>query len=373
MSRAETISLLVLGIAAVEVPVLVERVASADGPDISLIRVCFVALVALFNLVDMLEEVALEVTVSSAAVELTCRAIQANALVAGSIVTIKEIILIVFCCSRHVDCRLIDSIVEIPTASLSRKLELIAERDLCARELVIEQHASRLRGVERQLAELDLEILVVALCPYAYELDRSIRVLARVREGIDTGLYMPVVVDFSVRLEAEVHLVRVFLIFRALLVLIALAPVTVTSLAVPLYVVGIALEVADADTEVTQLIGELSSEFVNEGLVGSGDVRLGHGLGDHLSHLITRDVLVAAERRVAIAFDDAISCELGYSVISPVVSRDIGERVSSSKRRAGSADNESRRQCRYKSLFHMDYSFIKSSGHSWPISRRRCS
>ena len=184
---------------------------------------------------------------------------------------------------------------------------------------------------------------------------------------------MPVLVDLSARLEAEVELICVLLVFRALLVLIALAPVTITSLAVPLDVVGIALEVADADAEVVQLIGELSSELVDQGLISSGDIALSHSLSDHLSHLITRDVLVAAERRVAIAFDDAVSCELGYSVVSPVVSRDIRERVSSSKRRAGSADNESRRQCRYKSLLHKELLLHKTFGHSWLISRRRCS
>ena len=97
---------------------------------------------------------------------------------------------------------------------------------------------------------------------------------------------MPVLVDLSARLEAEVELICVFLLFRALLVLITLAPVTVTSLAVPLDVVGIALEVADADAEVVQLIGELSSELVDQGLISSGDIALSHSLSDHLSHLI---------------------------------------------------------------------------------------
>ena len=160
MSRAETISFLVLGIAAVEVPVLVERVASADGPDISLIRVCFVALVALFNLVDMLEEVALEVTISSTAIELASRAVQSDALIVGSIV--------VRLTSRIMKIRLRVCAVEIPAACFKRSLEVLAERDLSTRELIIEEHASRLRGEERHLAELDLEVLVVALCPNAF-------------------------------------------------------------------------------------------------------------------------------------------------------------------------------------------------------------
>ena len=62
VGRAEAVSLLVLGIAAVEVPVLVERVASADGPDVGLVCI-------LLEAIDILEEVAVEMTVSSAAVE----------------------------------------------------------------------------------------------------------------------------------------------------------------------------------------------------------------------------------------------------------------------------------------------------------------
>ena len=358
MCRSICFSLFVLSISAVEVPVLVELVASANGPDVGLIRVLLEAL-------RLREDVAVEMTISSTAIELASRAVQSDTLIVGSIVVRLS--------SCIVEVRLLVGAVEVPTASLSRELELVAERDLSTRELIIEEHASRLRREERHLAELDLEVLVVALCPNAFY--RQIRrlVFARIHECIDTSLDMPIVVDFSARLEAEVELIRVFLVFRALLVLIALTPVTITSLAVPLDVVGIALEVADADTEVVEFIGELSSELVDQGLVGCGDIALGHSLGDHLSHLITRDVLVAAERRVAIAFDDAISCELGYSIISPMVSRYIRERVGSSKRRASSADNKSRRQCRYKSLLHKELLLHKTFGHSWLISRRRCS
>ena len=163
---------------------------------------------------------------------------------------------------------------------------------------------------------------------------------------------MPVLVDLSARLEAEVELIFVLLFRRTIFLLIALAPVTVTSLAVPLDHIGIALEVADADAEVVKLIGELCCEFVDQSLVQCRNIRSCHSLGDHLSHLIARDVLLAAERRVAVALDDAVSCELGYSIVSPMVSRYIRERVCCCKRRAGCANDESRRQSGYKSLLH---------------------
>ncbi len=46
---------------------------------------------------------------------------------------------------------------------------------------------------------------------------------------------------------------------------------------------------------------------------------------------------IALEGRIAVTFDNAISSQLRYSVISPMVSRNIGERICSSESRAGSA------------------------------------
>ncbi len=165
---------------------------------------------------------------------------------------------------------------------------------------------------------------------------------------------MPVVVDLSARLEAEQELVAVRLILHIAVLcgLDAVALVGVLHLAVPLHLIGIALEVRDADAEVVELVGELSSELVDEGLVLCGNIRLRHGLGDHLCHLIARDVLVALERRVAVAVDDAVRCELGYSVVCPVICRNIGERIGRCERRGGSADDDCRRECGYESLLH---------------------
>ena len=104
MSRAEVLSLLVLGISAVEVPVLVELIASTNGPDVSLIRICFVAFVAVRNLIDMVEDIALKMTISSAAVEFASRAVQSDALIVCSIV--------VFHCSCLIDSRRLLALVE---------------------------------------------------------------------------------------------------------------------------------------------------------------------------------------------------------------------------------------------------------------------
>ena len=159
---------------------------------------------------------------------------------------------------------------------------------------------------------------------------------------------MPVRVDLSRRLEAELEVVRV----RALLSLITGARVLVLNLAVPLYHVSIALEVRDADAEVVELISELCCEAINERTIRCGHIALCHCLGNHLRHLITRDVAVAAERAVAVALDNAVSSELRYSVVCPVVTGHIGERVRSCERGGCCADNECRCECGYECLLH---------------------
>ena len=79
VSRSIALSLFVLGISAIEVPVLVELIASADRPDVGLIRILLEAL-------RLREDVAVEMTVSSAAIELASRAVQSDALIVGCII-----------------------------------------------------------------------------------------------------------------------------------------------------------------------------------------------------------------------------------------------------------------------------------------------
>ena len=93
------------------------------------------------------------------------------------------------------------------------------------------------------------------------------------------------------------------------------------------------------------------AQFVNQSLVNTGSV-LSHSFSNHLRHFVTRDVTVALEGRVAITFDNAISSQLAYSVICPMISRNIGERICSSESRACSTNNQSGRQSGYESLLH---------------------
>ena len=164
---------------------------------------------------------------------------------------------------------------------------------------------------------------------------------------------MPVIVDLRARLETQQQLVVVDFILRRALV--TLARVGIAGLTVPFYLVRIALEVRDADAEAVELIVELRGQLVDRGLVRRAHVAtvfLGHGLGDHLCHLVARDVLVTLEGAVAIALDYAILGELGNGIVCPMALRHIRKRIARSERRAGSANNQSSGQCRNNSLFH---------------------
>ena len=291
--------------------------------------------------------------VAGADAELVLAVLQADALHVGRVILLRSCL---------VDGSVVRIAVEVEAACLQRDLEVLARRDGGTGNLVIEEQVTV--DLHRQLAELDVRITVLAFCPEA--LQRHIRVLraavvivalvlSKIRGRIEAGIDMPVLVDLSRRLEAQQQLIVVLLVLGAIVVLRTLARIGVAGLTIPFHLVGIALEVADADAEVVELIGELRGELVDQGLIGCGYIRLGHSLGNHLSHLVARDVLVALERRIAVALDDAVGCELGYSVICPVVSRHIGEWVRCGKRRGCSTNYERRRQCRYKSLFHNEF------------------
>ena len=104
-------------------------------------------------------------------------------------------------------------------------------------------------------------------------------------------------------------------------------------------------KVCNADAEVVELVSELCGELVNRCLVGGADILLRHCLCHHLRHLVARDVLVATERCIAVAFDDAVSGKLLASIESPVVGRNVAERVRRGKRRGSGPDEHGKREC----------------------------
>ena len=161
----------------------------------------------------------------------------------------------------------------------------------------------------------------------------AVRIRAPLR--IDAGMDFPIVIHLAVDVEEEFFLppgIFICIAFHGFL----------SEDAAPFDVVGMLLEIGDADTEVVEFIRELSRQLVDHRFVGSRDVFLRHGLGHHLCHLVARDVLAALERVIAISFNDMILCKLRDRIVCPMVLRDIGERVGGSQAAAGRAEDERR-------------------------------
>ena len=176
--------------------------------------------------------------------------------------------------------------------------------------------------------------------------------MLHVGRSIETCVDMPVVIDLCRGLKTEQEMVvivtRYFFGFNPK----ALARIGILELAVPLHHVGIALQVRNAYAEVVELICELRGKAIDQRTVARTYAALCHCLCDHLRHLIARDVAVTAIGAVAIAFNDAVRSELGHSVICPMVTGHIRERIGSCKRRRSCTDDKRRCQRGYECLLH---------------------
>ena len=131
----------------------------------------------------------------------------------------------------------------------------------------------------------------------------------------------------------------------------------ITNQTFPLNIVSLSLQISYANAQVSQLIGELSSQFVNQSLVVVvSSIGLSHSLCNNLSHLITAHVLVTNIGAIAITVNNTILYQLSNSIICPMISRNISERISSCKSSGSSAYYQSGSQCGYESLLHKETS-----------------
>ena len=134
---------------------------------------------------------------------------------------------------------------------------------------------------------------------------------------------MPVVVDFAGQEQTGTQTGLGFVVNA---VQFATVAVTIAYTNVPgdLYVVSVLFQFGNADTQVVQFISEFADQFVI-----STDSAFGQSLGNDLSHFITGHGLVAFEGAIRIPINDAGSSQFGNSAVSPVASRQVGERVGS--------------------------------------------
>ena len=176
---------------------------------------------------------------------------------------------------------------------------------------------------------------------------------------VNTSMASPVLVDNHGRLKTQLYSVVTFLsLCMAMVCSKVVALPVITNQAFPLNIVSLSLEISYANAQVSQLIGELSSQFVNQSLVVVvSSLGLSHSLCNNLSHLITAHVLVTLESAISsIAVYNAILYQLSNSIICPMISRNISERISSCKSSGSSAYYQSGSQCGYESLLHKETS-----------------
>ena len=215
-------------------------------------------------------------------------------------------------------------------------------------------------GESTEAAKLNIELVILAfsidLC-YLYAI--SIASVILVDIIINTSMTSPVLVNGHRRLKTQLYSIVLILslcMTRVCSKVVAL-PV-ITDQAFPLNIVSLSLQISYANTQVSQLIRELSSQFVNQSLVVVvSSIGLSHSLCNNLSHLITAHVLVTLVSAISrIAVYNAILYQLSNSIICPMISRNISERISSCKSSGSSAYYQSGSQCGYKSLLHKETS-----------------
>lgn len=228
MRRVVVVSFFVLCESTEEIPVVVELVASTDGPD-----VCIIGTIRIVAVVCNLREgIAVEMTISSTKTELARSIVEFNPLIVSCAILLKVIIRL-RCIVVSID--VVVRIFKVPTACFERSLEVLAKRYLCTREEIIKYEAVISNGVQRHFTEFDVKVLVLAISIDVRQFNVAIIALVagHIRLSRQTSFNMPVLVDFSRREETKLKLISVVFNLRAIILLIARARVSVTSLARP--------------------------------------------------------------------------------------------------------------------------------------------
>ena len=175
--------------------------------------------------------------------------------------------------------------------------------------------------------DFDLEVVVIALCPTTFQFETAVGVAAHVDVCVNTGTERPVVVDFHNRLKTENPVVLIDFVCAFFVTAVgACALVGVLNLAMPNDFVGIFFEFSYADAESVEFITEFSREAVEFSFACAARI-LRHSFCNHLRHFVTGNVAFAAIGAVAVTFDNALSREFRYRLISPVTCRNIAERI----------------------------------------------
>ena len=126
--------------------------------------------------------------------------------------------------------------------------------------------------------------------------------------------------------------------------------VTHTSIAGPVNVADFLFQVGNANAQVSQFVSVFASQFVKGCTLFSVQlVFFCHEAGNDLSQFITGNVSFTFEGAIRIAFYNALVGEVGYCLVSPVISGNIGEWICCE---SGNASSECCSSSDCENLFH---------------------
>ncbi|CUP36830.1 Uncharacterised protein [Bacteroides xylanisolvens] len=156
--------------------------------------------------------------------------------------------------------------------------------------------------------------------------------------SVDSGVF----VNLSFNIDTDTAIPRS--------AVVAFILITHTSVAGPVNVANLLFQIGNANAEVCEFVSIFAGEFVNGRLLLCIQlVFFCHEASYDLSQFVTGHVSFAFEGAVRITFYDALSRQVGYCLIRPVISGDIGEWICSVSGYAGG-------ECCYSSqcedLFH---------------------
>jgi len=162
--------------------------------------------------------------------------------------------------------------------------------------------------------------------------------------GIKTTLYISGIINLTLYIDTHTAVPAISSIFIAEIL------VTHTSIAGPVNVAHFLFQVGNANAQVSQFVSVFASQFVEGCTLFSVQlVFFSHEAGNDLSQFITGNVSFTFEGAIRIAFYNALVGEVGYCLVSPVISGNIGEWICCE---SGNASSECCSSSDCENLFH---------------------
>ena len=138
--------------------------------------------------------------------------------------------------------------------------------------------------------------------------------------GGQTALYISGIIDLSLYVDA--HTAGPGILVKSLVL------ITHTGITGPVNIADFLFQIGYANAQISQFVCIFAGKFVQGSLLFPVQlIFLRHETGYDLSDFITGHVSFTLEGAVRITFYDALSGQIGYSLVGPVIRRHIGKRI----------------------------------------------